>query len=260
MWSLALVGKVFVALAGLVVVLDLLGKERLRSWERAARRRRSKLRRLLGRIDAAEPHFELALRVSRHAALKIPLPSSYFTKAEFDEFTADGHAAYLAKHPFYRRRFPGVNPSFVATFLEDPALDFVAKRLTKPDRFQLLVVRRYLERRARRAWRINGNLTGLAVPGAIALYLGTRDGAGERFNGVLWFAMCFLLLAVPVTVGSLPFLAPRSILAILTAGSTLRAGMAKAVSNWLGDDGKRVRWLALALFMIGSCIDIVVFL
>jgi hypothetical protein len=91
-------GKILILLAGLAVLLDLVGPTPLSDWAEKAKKRRDEIIQRGRKLSTVRPLQARATKMPPHAAREVELSSDYFTVAEFDMFARKGHAALMASN------------------------------------------------------------------------------------------------------------------------------------------------------------------
>jgi hypothetical protein len=113
----ALLGKTLLFLAGLPMLLDLIGPKKLRRWMENAKARLKRVLAVRSLVLRARPIEALTRKMARHAAREESLPaedlSGYFTADQFAAWTGYAHAELAASGHDPRRLGPDLTtPEF----------------------------------------------------------------------------------------------------------------------------------------------------
>lgn len=229
-------GKLLLFVAGLVAVLDVVGQRTVTGWAGNAAARRHRAETLRGSLNAVWPHLVAAARLARRPADPRDPDAAIVRERAHAELVASRTPAGLIRDVRYT--FP---------VRERHAQELLASRL-KPEQAQLLTA--YLTRFEATSARI-GTAVGLAQVIAIPVTVwGFWGNAVAMLIGWFEFSAAFFLLG-----GVL--LSPRVMLWVRWTGATASHRLASAIQDMLDDEGRPLRAIALAMFILGSLFDLI---
>jgi hypothetical protein len=273
-WWLAKSGKLLMLLAGLVVILDLVGRERLQGIQERAELRHDlskELRRLYERYDVID---ELAGAIRGEAIFRGPVFSStggtpgaivrgyelsksppaaippIFSLADVEEFVTRTTAAMRREFPVGAQHEDEISFE-AAKFIELEARREVARRLGLSEK-----ARSALEARDTR-YRQDGYFTYSSL--VFSAFLGVCITIWLLAVHVIPILLAFILLSI-ATMFSYVTQEDRVRIRI---DSLVNVALARRLSSFglalLGrrGDGEPVKWLALILFIAGSLLDLI---
>lgn len=273
-WWLVKSGKLLLLLAGLVVILDLVGHERLRRLHERAELRHDLLKELRRLYQHYHVIDALARTIRSEAIFRGPLlsptggsPGGIVRGYEFSKspLTAIPPLFSLADvERFVARVTTGMRHEFPGSAQEDGNISFEAAKFIELEARREAARRLDLSERAQSA--LEGRDRGYR-----------RDGYYRYFSLVLVFLLTFaaiLWLAVkhliPLWLEFIPF-SVGTMFAYVTQEDRMRIridfylniAVARRLSSWglalLGrrGNGEPVKWTALILFIIGSLLDLI---
>jgi hypothetical protein len=269
MSSLSNLGKVITLFAGLVAVLDPIGKERLERWAGAAQKRRDQakdrsaelakertLQALVKRISVLVAIHDSPLRPKLRRTGKLeklrPEDHEYVKPEAFRRFADEAWSAITATGEYNKADLSASD--YMAVKFEHMTYRFLIEELDEPNRTRLASAYDEANQQMRRWGRVRRALLLSAIPGAIALALWFWAGGIPILIG--------LIVAGPSVV--VAALAANALLGTPHFATAFQHSAAKAELRLAGtglqavkDNGKKVRIIALALFIVGSMLDLI---
>ena len=273
-WWLAKSGKLLMLLAGLVVILDLVGRERLQRIQERAELRHDlskELRRLYEHYDVID---ELTGAIRGEAIFRGPVYSStggipgiivrgyelsksppaaippLFSLADVKEFATRTTAAMHREFPGGAQREDEISFE-AAKFIELEARREVARRLGLSEK-----ARSALEAKDTR-YRQDGYFTYLSL--AFSVFLGICITLWLVAAHVIPFPFAF----IPLSIATMFACMTQEDRVRIRIDSLVNVALARRLSSFgltlLGrrGDGEPVKWLALSLFIAGSLLDLI---
>jgi hypothetical protein len=269
MHSLSNIGKILITLAGLVAVLDPIGADRLQRWAKSAQNRRKQAGDRSDDLTKARPWQAMVSRITmlvaihdvslrspyNHARRTIEMEArdlKYVTGEEFKRFADEAWTAIRAAGKHNKAELE--SPRYMYSKFEPTAYEFLIKQLPEPQSTWLAFAYDEYKHRARRWWRIRFALLASVLPGTIALGWWFYAGGAP-----LWVSLFTAYIAVgmaALTANAL-LLTPRFVTALLWAEATVWLRLAWAGLWAMKDNGRWLRLTALAVFIVGSLLDLV---
>jgi hypothetical protein len=260
-------GKVFLLLAGMAGLLDLLDPERVSAWEKAARERLDAISRDREELRVVSILHDILRQISIRAATKTGYSTDYFSTEQFNEFTREALGKFYQESPMYRRfpfRRQGADPQWIAGSISQSSYNFLIGQLRGKPEAELL--ERSQSRFLKSADRSNqalGALLLLAVP--ISIWLVLSDDALDVMNPFVAFGVTFMSIAgILLFFHAFVFLSTRVFFAARRVPATVRLEVARIVFILIGPEDqtgrrqfRRLRLAALGFFTIGSLLDLV---
>jgi uncharacterized membrane protein len=229
-------GKLLLFVAGLVAVLDVVGQRTVSGWAKNAAARRDSAETLRGSLNTVWPHLVAAARLARRPTDRADPDAAIVRERTHAELVASRTPASLMRDVRYT--FP---------VLERHAQELLASRL-EPEQAELLTA--YLSRFAATGARIGtaiGLMQVMAIPVAVWAFWG---------NAVAMVVGWFELSGVFFILGGV-LLSPRVMLWIRWTGATVSHRLASMIQDMLYDEGRPLRLVALAMFILGSLFDLI---
>jgi len=259
-------GKLLILLAGLAVLLDLIGVEPIAAAKRTAIDRQQQYRGNLTRLRLVSQLNSLARTIAWSVLRSNSMESEYFTPTEFENFAAECRQQIAASR--MRRlqlRVGDVSAVYHDADMFQRSMNFLSERLDadSPERQVLDEFQVRHERHSSRIFRLLGPLfIFVGIPLGVWLAIEIRSDPNIRVGLPDWLLAviaisCFnalILYAVGAASSTRVNLVVKIGLATVARWST-------GVVAWLvgeDDSAKRVRWIALVLFIVGSLLDLIV--
>lgn len=258
--------KLLILLAGLAVLLDLIGVKPIADAKRAAVQRQQQYRGNLARLRLVSQLNSLARTIAWSVVSSDSVESEYFTPTEFENFAADCREQIVASR--MRRlqlRVGDVSAVYYDADMFQRSMNFLLERLDadSPERQALDEFQARHERHSSRMFRLLGPLfVFFSIPLGGWLAIEIRSDPNMRAGLPVW------LLAV-ISISSFNALILYAVGAasstrvnlVVKIGLATVARWSTGVVAWLvgeDDSAKRVRWIALVLFIVGSLVDLIV--
>jgi hypothetical protein len=249
------IGKMLVLVAGLVVVLDLIGPDRAKRWADKAADRRDERADDVKLLETARPLQNLARDVAMCAARgDESFAHKWFSAEQFAVFKHEAWTSIRADRSYINAGLR--SPRYIFPFFEDEAYEFLIKQLPNPEGDLLARVRDRFLNRVRRTQRIRMALLGSIFPFTIGLGYWLSTGGVPQ---VLGFFVAFIVVGVVVLSASAALVTPRVLGVLLLAEAAGWLKLTRAGLWLVGGDGSawRLRAIALALLVVGSVLDLV---
>lgn len=252
-------GKILILIAGLAVLLDLIGPDRMKKWSQSAGYKRRTLTKRIEHLKTAKRLESLLADMAMHVALKrYDLKSDYFSTGELAQAGACARETYLKSQPFYRAIPP--DPHFIAESraVKEAVRQLLLRssKLTEGEREALDEFQAEFLRHERRSdpW-INALFALAAIPGTFIMY---RSMAPLGHSPFMTFLLAFSMATALAMLVVLALLSPRVVLEGKWATATVRFGLAHVALKLIGQDksGRPMRWAALTAFITGSLLDL----
>jgi hypothetical protein len=229
-------GKMLLFAAGLVAVLDVVGQRTVADWAKNAAGRRSRYRTLRESLDAVWPHLAAVARLAKRSVDGSDTDAATVRERVHTELVARRTPASLIDD--IRYTYP---------VRERHAQQVIASRLNPADAEPLTTYLKEFRAFAARV-RIGTGLASLAmIPVVMWVFWGSTVMVliGWLELGVVIFAVGGLLMS------------PRVVLWVRWAGATTSHRLAATTQRMLHHEGRPLRAVALALFILGSLLDLI---
>lgn len=249
-------GKILLFVAGLAVLLDLLGPSRMERWSQSAMGQRRRLEKRLRRLETAK-HLNRVVEACAMSVASETYDTSnpYISSAELAQIGAPAREEYLQSQPFSRftRRF--AEPRLIAGSREvtESIRELLVLKLNNEEKEAFERHSSEYSRHERRTWLLLNLLYLLVIPGAVSIYQTMPKG------GVVAFSLAFLIAGfIPMFLTAF-LLSTRVVLIYQLTTATLRFRLARTALRLIGEDNsaRPMRWAALFVFMAGSMLDLV---
>lgn len=259
-------GKLILAVAGMVALLDLAGPARVAGWARRAKKWHDETNQRWASLTAARPEEARVRRTATWAASAPPNTAAVEASGPESEilggllaedFLAFRRATWSAIRQ--NRGYSAVSlkdPQYIFPFFEEKAYQFFIERLPEPRRAALELAYQEVQKRQQRWQWMRRTFQGSLLPGTAILSWLLHAGGTAWMPSII---VGFLIVGVVALGSTAALMTPRFVTALLRAAATVRLGFAKAAVKAMGNtnDARPLRAIALGMFIVGSFADLI---
>jgi len=257
--TLSNVGKILLTVAGLVAVLDFLGK-RLKGWTDAAEKRHELARERSDRIADGRQWQKMVTRITKVVAIhpgRHPVElderdRDHVTTEQVEQFADEAWAEVRGSNRFSRAQLH--NYGFMRATFEGMTYEFLLGHLGEAESASLAYAYGEYKQREGGWARTRLVLTGVALMAAAVLGVWLHAGGLPAWASILFAFLCAGLVVISAEA---LLLTPRFVTGLLLFDSAVRLRLARAGRWATRNGGRQLRLTALIVFIAGSLMDLI---